>query len=758
MATFLSALGRFSFRRRWYVAVLWTGLLVLAGVLAAQAPAAPHTDYSMPGTEAQRAYDLLDERFPGQNANAATARVVFRSDDGPVTEPHTKRAIGETVRALGKDPQVGQVTDPFATKAVSKDGSTAYAQVTYEVTGSEVEEDARSALLATVEEARSSALTVEVGGNALSTTAEGHASEAIGLGVAAVVLVITFGALIAAGLPLFTALLGVGIGTSVIKALSSALDLGSTTSVLATMLGLAVGIDYALFVVSRYRAELAEGRGREEAAGRALGTAGSAVVFAGLTVVIALVGLSVVRIPVLTQMGLAAAGTVALAVLIALTLVPALLGIAGRRIRPAGPRRGRRAKATDVSGAADESGPADADAADGTGAVSRPGMGVRWARFVTRRPLAVLVVGVAALLTVAVPAASLELDLPDDGSQPTSTTQRRAYDLLSQEFGPGFNGPLLLVVQPDADGSATAAAERATARIQRMDGVARVNPPRFDDSGDTAVLTVVPASAPSSEQTTDLVHALREPGLEADSDARIMVSGTTAMNIDVSRKLAAALVPYLSLVAGLALLLLIAVFRSLLVPLKAALGFVLSIIAALGAVVAVFQWGWCAELFGVSEPGPVVSLTPIFVVGVVFGLAMDYEVFLVTRMREAYVGGQSPLTAITTGFDLGARVVTAAAIIMISVFAAFMGSDELMVKTIGFGLAVAVFLDAFIVRMTLVPAVLALLGHRAWWLPRRLDRWVPDIDVEGTSLGGDEKTAPDDTSPGASADPARLGS
>ncbi|MBL1100329.1 MMPL family transporter [Streptomyces coffeae] len=755
MATFLSALGRFSFRRRWYVTVLWTGLLVLAGVLAAQAPAAPQTDFAMPGTEAQRAYDVLHERFPAQNANGATARVVFKSDGGRVTEPQTKEAIGRTVQELGKDPQVSQVADPFVTHSVSKDGSTAYAQVTYEVSSPEVEEDSRTALMDTVERARSSTLTVEVGGNALSASEGSHASEAIGLAVAAVVLVITFGALLAAGLPLFTAMLGVGIGMSVIKALSSALGLGSTTSVLATMLGLAVGIDYALFVVSRYRAELAEGRDREEAAGRALGTAGSAVVFAGLTVVIALVGLAVVNIPVLTQMGLAAAGTVALAVLIAVTLVPALLGIAGRRIRPAGPRRGKLFTKTPDAKTSDAKSP-DAKSPD-EGAVPRPGMGVRWARFVTRRPLAVLLVGVAALLTVAVPAASLELGLPDDGSQPTSTTQRRAYDLLSKEFGPGFNGPLMVVAQPEGGGSAKTAAESATARIQRMDDVARVNPPRLNNSDDTAVLTVVPATAPSSLETTDLVHALRDPGLEADSGAQIMVSGSTAMNIDVSQKLTDALVPYLALVAGLALLLLIAVFRSLLVPLKAALGFVLSITAALGVVVAVFQWGWGASLFGVSDPGPVVSLTPIFMVGVVFGLAMDYEVFLVTRMREAYVSGQSPLNAISSGFEFGGRVVTAAAIIMISVFAAFMGSDELMVKTIGFGLATAVFLDAFIVRMTLVPAVLALLGHRAWWLPRRLDRWVPDIDVEGAKLGAPERNEPDEAVRASTA-PAGLGS
>ncbi|MDI3404068.1 MMPL family transporter [Streptomyces cavernicola] len=728
MAAFLYKTGKFSYRWRWWITVLWAGLLVVAGVLASRADAAPPNDFSMPGTEAQQAYDLLEERFPEIKADGATARIVFKADDGKVTAPDQKQAVEDAVRALGEAPQVERVTDPFTTGSVSKDGTTAYTQVSYGVTVNELADTSREALADTVEEARTSGLTVEAGGNAVSETATGsHSTEAVGLAVAAVVLVITFGALISAGLPLLTALLGVGVATCVIKVLSAPLDLGGTTSVLATMLGLAVGIDYALFVVSRYRDELARGRSREDAAAHAVGTAGSAVVFAGLTVVIALAALPVVGIPVLSQMGLAAAGTVALAVLIAVTLIPALLGIAGKRVKPARPRRKRRKD--------DE--PAEV--------LPRPGLAARWVRFITRRPLAVLLAGATALIAVAVPAASLELGLPGDESKPTSTTQRRAYDLLADGFGPGFNGPLTAVVRADDGGNARAAAQDAATRIKDTAGVATVTPPRFNDAEDTAVLTVVPTTAPGSEETTELVHTLRAPETEGD-DADVLIAGTTAMNIDVSQKLAEALLPYIALVVGLAFLLLIAVFRSILVPLKAALGFLLSIAAGLGAVVAVFQWGWLGALFGVSVPGPVMSIMPIFMVGVVFGLAMDYEVFLVTRMREAYVADRQPVRAVVSGFEHSARVVTAAAVIMISVFAGFMGSSEQMVKTIGFGLAIAVLFDAFVVRMTLVPAVLALLGHRAWRLPRWLDRWVPHVDVEGESLQ-EHEPAPTDPTP-----------
>ncbi|MEV5145549.1 MMPL family transporter [Streptomyces sp. NPDC052727] len=719
MATFLYKLGRLAFRRRHFAALIWVALLTLAGVGAASAPAAGNTSFSIPGTEAQKAFDLLEQRFPGMSADGATARVVFRAPKGEkMTDAVNKATVEKTVKELGSGSEVVSVADPYTGHAVSENGTIAYASVKYEVSGMELEDSSKDALKDAAQDARDAGLTVEIGGDALTATPETGSSEIIGIAVAAVVLVITFGSLLAAGFPLLTAIIGVGIGVSAITALAGALDLGSTTSTLASMIGLAVGIDYALFIVSRYRAELAEGREREDAAGRAVGTAGSAVVFAGLTVVIALVGLSVVNIPMLTKMGIAAAGTVAIAVLIALTMIPALLGYAGRRIKPAGQ------KSRLLGGGRTPKKP------------GRPNMGTRWAGFVVRRPVAVLLLGVLGLGAAAIPAASLELGLPDDGSQPASTTQRRAYDLLSEGFGPGFNGPLMIVVDAKDSADPKAAFAEVGDEIKGLKDVVTVTPATPNKAGDTATITVVPDSKPSSTTTEDLVHAIRDKGADIarETGSQVLVTGSTAMNIDVSQKLNDALLPYLALVVGLAFLLLIVVFRSILVPLKAALGFLLSVMAALGAVVAVFQWGWLSGLMNVEETGPVMSMMPIFMVGVVFGLAMDYEVFLVTRMREAHVHGEKPSQAVVTGFKHGARVVTAAAVIMMAVFSGFIGSSESMVKMIGFGLAIAVFFDAFLVRMAIVPAVLALLGKRAWWLPKWLDRALPNVDVEGEGL------------------------
>ncbi|WP_461030594.1 MMPL family transporter, partial [Streptomyces sparsus] len=372
-------------------------------------------------------------------------------------------------------------------------------------------------------------------------------------------------------------------------------------------------------------------------------------------------------------------------------------------------------------------------------------LGTRWARFVLRRPVAVLLVAAVGLGVIAVPATQLELGMPDEGARSTDTTQRRAYDMVSESFGPGANGPLLVVVDAEGSDDPQAAAQRVSRELGELDGVAQVTPPRFNEAADTAMLTVVPTAGPSSTKTEQLVHDIRDtaPGIRQDTGADTLVTGATAMNIDFSEKLNDALVPYLALVVGLAFLLLMVVFRSILVPLKAALGFLLSVVAALGAVVAVFQWGWLAELLGVAQTGPIVSMAPIFLIGVVFGLAMDYEVFLVTRMREAYVHGETPREAVVTGFTHGARVVTAAAIIMVSVFAGFVGSNDPMIKMMGFGLAIAVFFDAFIVRMAIVPAVLGLLGRAAWWLPRWLDRALPSVDVEGERL----KPAPEAEQP-----------
>ncbi|KAB7835364.1 MMPL family transporter [Streptomyces mobaraensis] len=734
MATFLYKLGRLAFRRRWYVAVIWVLLLGLAGAGAATASKSTDDSFSIPGTEAQSAFDLLAERYPGKKADAASARVVFQAPDGQkITEPKNKAAVEKVVGEL-TGPQVASAPSPFQAHTVSKDGSTAYVLVTYKEASNKLTDASRDTLDAAQKHGRESGLTVEMGGSALQKMPETGSTEIIGIIVSAVVLVITFGSLIVAGLPLLTALIGVGIGVSSIAALASTLNLSGNTSTLAMMIGLAVGIDYALFIVSRYRAELAEGREREEAAGRAVGTAGSAVVFAGLTVVIALVGLAVVNIPMLTKMGMAAAGTVVVAVLVALTLIPALLGFAGRQVLA---RKVRKAKTADEGGAA-----------------GKPNMGTRWARFVLRRPVWVLVAGIVGLGALAAPAASLQLGLPDDSSQPVKTTQRKAYDMIAEGFGPGYNGPLMVVVDAKGVKDPKKATQTVVKAVGGLDDVAAVTPPMPNKTGDTALFNVVPKSKPSGEKTEDLVHAIRGKGsaLKAETGATVLVTGTTAMNIDVSQKLNDALLPYLALVVGLAFLLLIVVFRSVLVPLKAALGFLLSVVAALGAVVAVFQWGWLSGVFGVEETGPIMSMMPIFMVGVVFGLAMDYEVFLVTRMREAFVHGETPGDAVVTGFRHGARVVTAAAVIMISVFAGFIGSSESMIKMIGFGLAIAVFFDAFIVRMAIVPAVLALLGKAAWWLPSWLDKALPNVDVEGEGLQK-QLAAPSEAAEGRAGDP-----
>ncbi|MEU5892289.1 MMPL family transporter [Streptomyces sp. NPDC047461] len=717
MATFLYRMGRAAFRRRLLVALLWAVVLGAVGLGAAKAPAASDDGTSfMPGIEAQKAFDLIGERFPGGDANGADARIVFTAPDGEkVTAAGHRAAIESLVAEAADEPRVAGATSPFTAGAVSKDGSTAYATVEYKVKAADLTDADKAALEKAIDEARDSGLTVEAGGTALATQpAAGGASEAIGIALAAVVLLITFGSLAAAGLPLLTAIIGVGVSMAAIMALGSVFGLSMTTGTLATMLGLAVGIDYALFVVSRYREERANGHDAREATGLAVGTAGSAVVFAGLTVVIALAGLTVIGVPMLAKMGLCAAGAVVVAVLIALTLVPALLGMWPDAVLP---RRTRR------NGAA-------AASTEGNG-------GSRWARFVLRRPVAVLVTCVAGLGVLALPAAQLELGMPGDESKPVSSTERRAYDALADGFGAGFNGPLTIVVDVKGAAEPKAAVSDIAEKIGATSGVVSVSPAQFNQAGDAALLSAVPATGPNDERTKDLVQSIRSerPDLERETGATFEVTGNTAMNIDVAQALQDALVPYLAVIIVLALILLLVVFRSVLVPVKAALGFLLSVLAALGAVVAVFQWGWGAELLGVEQSGPIMSLMPIFLVGIVFGLAMDYEVFLVSRMREAYVHGDRPAQAIVTGFRHSARVVAAAAVIMIAVFSGFIGAQESMIKTMGFGLAVAVLFDAFVVRMAIVPAVLALLGDKAWWLPARLDRLLPRVDVEGAGLG-----------------------
>jgi RND superfamily putative drug exporter len=716
VATVLYRLGRLAFRRRWYVTILWVVILAALGFASAKAAEAPATTFSTPGVESQRAFDLIQQRFPGAQADGAVARVVFVAPDGQkITTGKDRAAVVRLVDEVSGGPQVASAVNPFQAGAVSKDATTAYSTITYTVQANDLSDTAKNNLRNAARQARDSGLTVEIGGTALAAqTSAGGVGEVLGVAIAAVVLLITFGSLAAAGLPLLTAILGVGISMTAITTLASTFGLSSTTGTLATMLGLACGIDYAVFVVFRYREERANGHTTEEAAGLAVGTAGSAVVFAGLTVVIALAGLSVVGIPLLTKMGLCAAGAVVLAVLIALTLVPALLGfwpraVLSRRYKTTGRR---------IQGVAGN-------------------MGSRWAGFVLRHPWPVLLGTVVGLVVLALPVLGLQLGQSGDEAKSTATTERRAYDDLAKAFGPGFNGPLTVVVDLTKASVPKAAAATVERRIAAVPGVVSVTPVRFNSTGNTALFTAVPAEAPTSQKTVDLVHTIRDdrPAIVAAAPgATFEVTGTTALNIDVAQKVSGALIPYLIVVVGLAVLLLLLVFRSIVIPIKAAVGFLLSVLAALGCVVAVFQWGWGASLLGVESTGPIMSLMPIFLVGIVFGLAMDYEVFLVSRIREAYVHGSAAHASIATGFRYSARVVTAAALIMISVFAGFITAGDSMIKMIGFGLAIAVLFDAFIVRMAFVPAVLAILGDRLSWLPGWMDRLLPNVDIEGESL------------------------
>ncbi|BEL02864.1 MMPL family transporter [Actinoplanes sichuanensis] len=734
MATLLYRLGRFSFRRRRLTLAAWVLLLALFG-LGASTLSKPTTGaFAIPGTESSQAMEVLEEKFGAGDSDAATAKVVFTA-----AGKMTPKSLAGAVAALKQAPQVASVADPV----FSADQRTAYATVTYTVAPADVTTAARDALLAV---RAGDGVGVEFSGEVTRNAEESHAAEAIGIGVAALVLMITFGSLVAAGLPLLTALIGVGLGMLGIQIATGFFDLSSSTAALATMLGLAVGIDYALFVISRYRHEITRNDDPEEAAGRAVGTAGSAVVFAGLTVIIALAALSVTGIPFLTAMGLAAAATVAVAVLVTLSLVPAVIGFAGRRILP---RRSREADSgSSLSGREVGAGSGSSLSGREVGAGSGSSLsgrevgagsgrqvrsrragraagipfGERWARGVLKHRVSAVVVPLGLIAAIALPALDLRLALPDDSTAAVDTTQRKAYDQLAAGFGAGSNGPLIIVV----DAGAAAAAQKA---IIGLHDVVMVTPPVTDPSGATAMLTVIPASAPTSEATQQLVHDIRDLGI-----ASLAVTGATAVNIDVSDKLTGALVPYLAIVVGLAFLLLMLVFRSVLVPIKATLGFLLSVAASFGALVAVFQNGHLAGLLGVETTGPIVSVMPIFLIGILFGLAMDYEVFLVTRTREEFVHGAAPDDAIVTGMRHGARVVTAAALIMMSVFAGFILADDTIIKSLGFALAFGVAIDAFLVRMTIVPAVLSLLGRSAWWLPRWLDRLLPNVDVEGESL------------------------
>ncbi|MET3769459.1 RND superfamily putative drug exporter [Marisediminicola sp. UYEF4] len=721
MATLLYRLGRFSYRRAWPVIGVW--LVLFVGVLGGGFALGGQTQesFAIPGTESQDALDRLDAVFP-QVAGASAQAILVAPDGSSITDERFAEPIAELVSGIatvdGIDSAIGPF-DEYAGVAVTDDEQMARIQVQFEGRSEEVTPAMLDDLTGTAGIGEEAGLRVEYGGQVFQDNTFGITiSEVFGVIFAGLVLLITFGSLRAAGMPLLSALIGVGIVIGGITAVSAFATVSSTAPLLALMIGLAVGIDYSLFILSRHRNQLAEGEDPEESAGIAVGTAGSAVVFAGITVIIALLGLLVVGIPFLSVMGIGAAFAVLVAIAVATTLLPAILGLAKGRLAPKpGSRAHLRALAHNDPNA-------------------KPAMGLRWVRLVMKAPILATLGVVAILGTLAVPALSLDLNLPDGGSEPAGSTQREAYELVSDGFGPGFNGPLVIAVDITQTTDILEDLDGIGDELRRLDDVANVSQGIPDAGLVTAIIQVTPESAPDAAETKALVQSIRDlaPEIEKEFGTTIAVTGATAVGIDISNRLTNALVPFGLIVVGLSIVLLMMVFRSVLVPIKAALGFLLSVIASFGVVVAIFQWGWLSELIGVENPGPIISFLPILLMAVLFGLAMDYEVFLVSGMREEYVKTGDARFAVARGFGNGARVVTAAALIMFFVFFAFVPEGTGTIQPIALGLAVGIAFDAFLVRMTLVPAVMTLLGRSAWWLPNWLSRTLPNMDIEGESL------------------------
>ena len=723
MSAWLYALGRWCYRRRKTVIGIWLALLIGLGGAAVAFMGSFNNAFEIPASRSQEALDRLRMTFPEGAALSAMAIVV--APDGQDIEefrPEVEDAIAE----FDDLDMVLAATSPwneYVSGLISDSGEAAIVQLSLDFEETPTMDDLAplTQVAEDLEERLPEGAQVSMGGEAYNIELPALTIiEAIGLVVALIVLAVLLGSLVAAGLPLLTAITGVGIAMALMLLMTRLFDINSTTPLLSVMLGLAVGIDYALFILSRHRDQLRDGLDPEESAGRAVGTSGSAVVFAGLTVFIALIGLGVANIPFLTVMGLFAAITVALAVIIALTFLPALMGLLGERMRPK-PRKPRKARA---------------DSEEGEQKKERKGIFAWWVGVTTTHPIITIVVVVAALVGLTIPTVGLQVALPNAGQQHQGTPARVAYDLLAEEFGPGMNGPIIVTADIIGSTDPLGLLESLKSDIEEMPGVAMVPVAVPNPNADTGMIQLTPTTGPDDPATADLVRALNDKHDEWVEKYGVStnVTGSTPIQIDVSERLTAALLPFGLLVVGLSLVLLAAVFRSVWVPVKATLGYLLSVGSAFGVTTLVFNYGWFKEIANLEKPMPVISFLPILLMGILFGLAMDYEVFLVSRIREEYVHGKSPVEAIRTGFVASGPVVAAAAIIMFTVFAFFVPEGMGAIKAIALALAVGVAVDAFLVRMTLVPAVMTLLGERAWWLPRWLDKLLPTFDVEGEVL------------------------
>jgi RND superfamily putative drug exporter len=715
-------LARWSIDHRRLVVGLWIVALVAAVGVASAVGSAYVSNFSLPNTDSQRAVDLLQERFPAQAGDSD--QIVLRARSGQVTDASIRSTVEPMLARVAELPHVTGVVSPYETsgeaRAISRDGTIAFATVTFDQRANELPVAAIERVVDTADDVRSARLQVELGGQAIAQTQEPSigSATAIGLAAAVIVLLLSFGTVVAAGLPIVTALTGLGIGISLIAVGTRVVDIVDFSTDLALMLGLGVGIDYALFIVTRFRDAYRDNGGDVRAAVEvAMNTAGRAIVFAGVTVVIALMGLFALGVSFLYGVALATSAAVLVVLAASLTLLPALLAFTGHRVGKQRSRRRRRER-------------------------RGPGFLERWTALIQRRPGWSALAATALMLALAAPALGVRLGSSDAGNDKPSTTTRKAYDLLAQGFGDGFNGPLLVVGQLGRN-SDTGAIDELAATLRQTPGVASVAAPALNPAEDTATLLVYPTTSPQSEATTELVEHLRDdvlPAAERATGTSVFVGGATATQIDFSNVLADKLPLFIGIVVLLSALLLLVVFRSLLIPLQAAAMNLLSIVASLGVVVAIFQNGWLAGLIGV-EPGPIEAFIPVMVFAIVFGLSMDYEVFLVSRIHEEWQHRGDNSAAVREGLVRTGRVITAAAAIMIVVFASFASGDERILKLFGVALATAVFLDAFVIRMVLLPAVLQLLGSRTWQFPRWLDRRLPRLAIEPTTAVAEPEPA-----------------
>lgn len=715
----MAALARWCVRHRLVAVLLW--LLALGGTAAAAAAvgSAYSNNYEVPGTESDRATKLLAAGFPDLGGDSDT--VVWHTPaDQKVRSAAVEQTMTETLGKIAELPGVATVTSPYTDRGaaqISADGRTAYATVTFRDQIDSLDQAQAQAVVDTAKDAEAvgpDGLDVELGGGAIGLTESKSAktAEIVGVAVAAVVLFLAFGSLAASLLPIATAVVSVGTAYAGIVLLGHFMTVADFAPMLGTLIGLGVGIDYALFIVTRHRKGLKRGLPVAEAAERAVATTGRAVVFAGATVCIALLGMLILRLSFLNGVAIAASLTVILTVAASVTLLPALLSFIGPRALS---RRERRRLA--------ERGPEPE---------VPTGLAARWSAFVERHPKLLGGIAVAVIALLAIPTLSLHLGTSDQGNNPSSATTRQAYDLLADGFGPGVNGPLTLVteVQGAAD---RLALDNLGATLKSTPGVSSVSPVTYDDSGSAAFLTVVPDSSPQSQQTSDLVDRLRSdvlPKAQTDTSLDVHVGGVTAGYDDFAEIIVGKLPLFVGVVIGLGCVLLLLAFRSVGIPLKAAVMNVAAVAAAFGVVVAVFQWGWGSELMGLGRAGPIEPFLPVIMVSVLFGLSMDYQVFLVSRMYEEWLETGDNRVAVRVGLAETSRVINSAAVIMISVFLAFVLSGDRVIAMFGIALAAAVALDAFVLRTLLVPALMHMLGGANWWLPERLDRWLPRISIE----------------------------